>query len=289
MIYPIDYRMPSAGRNNQIPKVSVLMPTYNTAKFLREAIESILSQSFKDFQFVIIDDGSTDGSGCILSEYAEKDSRIKIIRNEQNRGIVFSLNQGLKECQGKYVVRMDSDDIALKERLQKQIAIMDKNPNIIALGAAVSYIDRKGNELGVLRRCAIDKSLIRQNPMLHPTMVFRRATLVRYGLCYLEKYRYAEDYFLVLQLSRFGKLFALDDIVLKYRLSNSAIRIRNLKMVLWATLKVKINGIFGLKIKPSFTDILRIFLESILLLLPSSTVRWIYLKITFKKNIKVKL
>ena len=116
-----------------MPKVSILMPVYNSAEFLREAIESMLSQSFKDFEFLIVDDGSTDGSAGILAEYVEKDSRIRIIRNEKNQGIVYSLNRGLKECTGEYIARMDSDDIALKERLDKQIAVLDKNPDIIAL------------------------------------------------------------------------------------------------------------------------------------------------------------
>jgi len=199
------------------------------------------------------------------------------------------LNRGLKECRGEYVARMDSDDIALRDRLEKQIAVMEADPNTIVLGGALSYIDRSGKELGVVRRCSLDKSLIAQNPLLHPTVVFRRAVIEQQGLCYLEKYRYAEDYFLWLQLSRLGKIDALDDIVLKYRLSNSATRMRHLKGVLRATLNVKKNGIFCLRIRPTIGDVLRFFLEGLLLFLPSFLVRYLYLRMIFGKNVKVTL
>ena len=270
-----------------MPKVSILMPVYNSAEFLREAIESMLSQSFKDFEFLIVDDGSTDGSAGILAEYVEKDSRIRIIRNEKNQGIVYSLNRGLKECTGEYIARMDSDDIALKERLDKQIAVLDKNPDIIALGGAISYIDSRGNELGVIRRCTVDKSLITQNPLLHPAVMLRRETLERSKLAYMEKYRYAEDYFLWLQLSRLGKLGALDDIVIKYRLSKNVTRMMQLKKVLWATIKVKTAGMFKLGIRPGLTDLLRFIGECVLLLLPLFIVRFLYLRVTFGKGVKV--
>jgi len=287
MNHPVIFKKSPYEEDRQKPKVSVLMPTYNIAEFLGKAIESILSQSFKDFEFVIVDDGSTDDSNRILAEYAKKDDRIRIIKNEQNKGIVYSLNRGLRECRGEYVARMDADDIALRDRLERQIAVMEADPNTIVLGAALSYIDRSGKELGVVRRCSLDKSLIAQNPILHPTVVFRRAILEQHGLSYLEKYRYAEDYFLWLQLSRLGKIDALDDIVLKYRLSNSATRMRHLKGVLFATLRVKKNGVFCLRIRPTVSDVLRFFLEGLLLFLPSFLVRYIYLRMIFRKNAKV--
>ncbi len=289
MNHSVVSRESTNGENMQKPKVSVLMPTYNIAEFLGKAIESILSQSFIDFEFIIVDDGSTDDSTRVLGEYAEKDPRIRIIRNEQNKGIVYSLNRGLKECRGEYVARMDADDIALRDRLEKQVVVMEADPQTVVLGAALSYMDKNGKELGVVRRCSLNKSLIAQNPLLHPTVVFRRAVLEQHGLCYLEKYRYAEDYFLWLQLSRLGKIDALDDIVLKYRLTDSATRMRHLKGVLRATLNVKKNGIFCLRIRPTIGDVLRFFLEGLLLFLPSSLVRYLYLRMIFGKNVKVTL
>jgi glycosyltransferase involved in cell wall biosynthesis len=260
------------------------MPTFNSGPFLQESIESILNQSFEDFELIIIDDGSNDGSANLLEKYASKDRRIRIIGNARNMGIVFSLNRGLEECQGEYIVRMDADDISLKNRLERQIQVMESNPGIAALGAALSYIDATGNELGVIRRCTVNRSLLRQNPLLHPTVIIRRSYLIHNRLSYLERYRYAEDYFLWLQLSRVGTLEAIDDIVLKYRLSNQATRVRHLKGVLLATLRVKKDGVFTLGIKPTLPDVLKFFAECILLLMPTSVIFSLYLKKTFGKS-----
>ncbi|MCX5914114.1 MAG: glycosyltransferase [Deltaproteobacteria bacterium] len=288
--FAVSFDSPDAGtllrEGKPRPEISVLMPTFNNARFLSYSIPSILNQSIEDFEFIIIDDGSNDGSGDLLEEYAQKDKRIKLIRNENNMGIVFSLNRGLQNCQGEYIVRMDADDISLRDRLQKQIEVMQADPGIAVLGAALSYIDASGNELGMIRRCTVNKSLIMQNPLLHPTVVIRKSYLKSHGLGYLEKYRFAEDYFLWLQLSRVGRLAAIDDIVLKYRLSNQATRVRNLKSVLLATLKVKKNAVFTLGIKPSLPDVLKFLAEGLLLLMPGSLILWVYLKKTFRKGIK---
>jgi glycosyltransferase involved in cell wall biosynthesis len=276
----------SLAEGKQGPKISVLMPTFNNALFLPESIESILTQSIEDFELIIIDDGSDDSSADLLKGYAQKDRRIRVIRNEKNMGIVFSLNRGLKECRGEYIVRMDADDISLKNRLERQIEVMEADPGIAVLGGALSYIDASGNELGIIRRCTVNQSLIVQNPLLHPTVVIRKSYLTRYGFGYLEKYRYAEDYFLWLQFSRVGRLEAINDIVLKYRLSNQATRVRNLKSVLRATLKVKKDAVFTLGIKPSFSDVVKFFAEGILLCMPAPLILWFYLKKTFGKGVK---
>jgi glycosyltransferase involved in cell wall biosynthesis len=192
------------------------MPSYNSAPYLKEAVESILGQSFHDFELIIVDDGSTDNSPGLLAQYAARDRRIRILRNDVNRGIVFALNRGLEMCRGEYLVRMDADDIAMPDRLERQIAFMDAHPDVAALGASLRYIDAGGQDMNRVRHCAIRKSLslTAQTPLLHPTVVMRRAVLRQHGLRYQERYRYAEDYYLWLQLSRFGKLAALDDVVI---------------------------------------------------------------------------
>ena len=273
----------------KIPAASVLMPVYNNAPFLDEAVSSILGQSFADFELIIVDDGSDDGSAAILAAWAGRDCRIRVLSNEGNRGIVHSLNRGLAECRGAYVVRMDSDDIALPDRLARQIGTMDADPGIVVLGAAVTCIDAAGREIGMVRHSLADCPLLRQNTMIHPTVVIRREVLVRHGLSYLEKYRYAEDYFLWLQLSRFGRLAAIDDVVLRYRTSGTASRVRHLKAMLRATLRVKLAGAFTLGFLPSVADAGRFLLECALLLLPAALVLRLYLRLTFGKGTKVHL
>ena len=207
--------------------VSVLMPVFNSSVYLKDSLESILCQSFEDFEFIIVDDGSNDATPQMLKSYAEKDSRIKILRNEVNKGIVFSLNRGLKECSGLYIARMDSDDIAMKDRLKKQVAAIEAEPEVCALGSAATYTDASGKEIGRVRYCAPESRLAR-TPLMHSTTLIRRKVLVDSGLWYQEKYIFAEDYFLWLQLSRVGKIGALKDVLMKYRLNNRAIKIRRL-------------------------------------------------------------
>jgi Glycosyl transferase family 2 len=268
-------------------KASVLMPVYNAAPFLVQAMESILGQSFEDFEFIIVDDGSDDGSYELLTRFAQIDSRIRLFRHRRNMGIVSALNTGLDQCMGEYLVRMDADDIALPDRLSKQIRLMDSNQDIVVLGAAVSYIDAVGKEIGVIRRCNADGPPFAGNPLLHPTVVIRREVLRRQNLRYLERFRYAEDYFLWLQMSRFGTIDAIDDVVIKYRISSSATRVRDLKRVLFATLKVKTAAATKLGLRPRLKDVVMAGLELGLLLLPSPLVLWLYLQTSFGKRIRL--
>ena len=125
-------------KNIKTPKITVLMPVYNGEKYLKESIESILKQTFRDFEFLIINDTSTDESEKIIRSF--KDSRIKLIKNEKNIGLTKSLNKGLDLAKGEYMARMDADDISLPKRLEIQVAFMDKNPKIGVIGAWAKVI-----------------------------------------------------------------------------------------------------------------------------------------------------
>ena len=270
--------MDHSGRPPQ-PEVSVLMPVHNAARFLKPAIESILSQSFKDFELNIVDDGSTDDSADIIAAYAEKDPRIRVLRLDVNRGIVQALNAGLALCRGEFVARMDADDVALPDRLADQVKKMTENPAIAALGGAVTYIDADGKELGLIRRCNVHASPLAGSPLLHPTVILRRSLLSEHHLQYHEQYRYAEDYFLWLELQPYGLLDALESVVIQYRITESASRRKFLKPMLRAALRVKRDAILKLGIKPKFSDLVRMSAESLLLLMPTRLVWWLYNRI----------
>ena len=122
-----------------MPKVSVLMPAYNSEAFVAEAIESILNQTYTDFEFIIINDGSTDKTAEIIDEYAKNDSRIKFINNHKNQGLIAVLNQGLDLCTGEYVARMDSDDISMPQRFEKQVQYMDEHQEVGILGTWIDF------------------------------------------------------------------------------------------------------------------------------------------------------
>jgi len=271
------------------PAVSVLMPAYNDGQFIRQAIESVLAQTFADFEFVIVDDGSTDSTPEILEEFAARDARVRVLANPRNAGIVVALNRGLDACRGRYVARMDADDVALPDRLALQAARMDSSPDVVALGGALEYMDAAGADLGLRRACGVGRSVLEANPLLHPTVMIRREALEAGRLRYQPRYRYAEDYFLWLELSRVGRLDALDEVVLKYRLSAGASRMKHLKGMLWATVRTKLAGIFRLGIRPRFSDVLRLLAETALLAVPAGLVRRMYLRRTFGRGRSVNL
>ncbi len=162
------------------PRVTVLMPVYNGEKYLREAIDSILAQTFANFEFLIVNDGSTDNSVPLIESYA--DARIHLVHNATNSGLVASLNKGLGLARGEYIARMDCDDISLPTRLEKQLAFMDDHPEIGILGSACQFIDDSGAP-GFVWANPEQHQLIRWHlcftcPMCHPT-VMMRTDLVR--------------------------------------------------------------------------------------------------------------
>lgn len=179
---------------NNHPLVSVLMPVYNTENYLEDAIQSILSQSFSDFEFIIINDGSTDCSQRILDKFQLLDPRIKALHQE-NSGIVTALNKGLKMAVGKYIARMDSDDISLPDRLAKQLEFMENNANIGICGTACIYFgDRSGIGGTTTDSNEIKCRLLFWPSLVHPTVMIRRELVVDKGLYYRSGVTHAEDY-----------------------------------------------------------------------------------------------
>jgi glycosyltransferase involved in cell wall biosynthesis len=265
------------------PFVSVVMPVYNAGQYLRDAIDSILSQTYKDFEFIIIDDGSTDCSPDILKEFAGQDARIVILTNERNEGIVHALNRGIASAKGKYIVRMDADDISLPGRFIKQVEYMEGHPSTGVCGASLSYINAQGEDSGILRYGQPDRSLLLKTPLLHPTVIIRSSVLKEHNLAYIEKYRFAEDYFLWLQIARRSAIASIDDVVLKYRLSSQATKIKRLKGILWATIMVKVDGFLKLGLRPTIQDAGVFLSEWVLLALPSRLVYWLFLKFNLKE------
>lgn len=259
------------------------MPAYNAERTLAEAIESILAQKFRDFELIIVDDGSKDKTSEIIERYCVNDNRITLLRNLENKGIVYSLNRAFDSAIGDYIARMDADDISLPDRLTKQVDIMNKNSSIMLLAGGIEYVDSSSKDLGVVRWSMVDDLLCR-NEIIHPTVMIRREMLNKFGLRYREEFKYAEDYCLWLEISCCGAIYVIKEVLLKYRVSSSASRIRHMKSMLIATLKVKWFGVSVLKIRPSLRAILRYIGEVVLLLLPSRFVLWMYLRITFGRS-----
>ena len=204
-------------------KISVVMPTYNVSvPILKEAVKSILNQSFREFEFIIIDDASTDGTWDYLNSLDDK--RLKLIRNETNLGITKSLNIGLRAAKGKYIARMDSDDISLPMRFEKQYKFMESHPNVILCGTRIkAFGDMSYTSGGRWRRKMenMDDYRIRllfSNPgPYHPTVFLRHEMLKKHHIEYNEKYICTQDYDLFTVVSRYGKVYTLDDVLVHYR------------------------------------------------------------------------
>jgi len=202
----------------QNPKVTVLMPVYNGEKYIREAIESILRQTFTDFEFLIVNDGSTDKSIEIIQSY--NDSRIKLVNNERNLGLIATLNKGLDLARGKYIARMDCDDISLPERLKKQVEFMNTHPEVGACGTRVKTIGDKV----CIRECRVDHDLMRcrlifEPVIAHPSVILRKSLIDKFSLRYDPRFIKAEDYEFWVRCSDNFSLTNINQTLLLYRLN----------------------------------------------------------------------
>lgn len=206
---------------NSIPLVTVLMPVYNGEKYLREAIESILSQTFKDFELLIINDGSSDSSEEIILSY--KDSRIEYVKNEQNIRLIATLNKGLELAKGKYIARMDADDISIVSRLDKQVRFLEENPTIGLLGSAFEVIGIGSKKSYPIVDHEIRFSLLFLNTFLHSSVIFRKELCVTNNLFFDNKYIHAEDYKLWTELMFKTNVYNLDEALVKYRVHDNQI------------------------------------------------------------------
>lgn len=210
-------------------KVSVLMSVYSDDRYLREAVDSILNQTFTDFEFIIVDDGSTDSTCEILAGYVIQDPRIVLIRNQENIGQTKSLNKGLARAQGEYIARQDADDVSMPERLSAQVAFLKDNPDVGLLGSAYHIIDAEGHLLYTVQPpCAPDevgRTLPEWNCICHGAALYRRQCLTSVGL-YRELFAPTEDYDLWLRIAERFRVANLSDVLYRYRIRPGSLSIR---------------------------------------------------------------
>lgn len=219
-----------------MPVVSVLMSVYNGQKFLDEAVQSILKQSFTDFEFLIVDDGSTDATINILEKYS--DPRIKIIRNEKNLGLIASLNKLINASNGKYLARLDSDDVAHPERFKLQVEAMERDKTLVLLGSNCRFINEEsqviyGGRTHFSGEFDYPDQFVRwlllfpENPFVHSSVMIRRETLLNSGLLYSPDARHVEDFDLWTKLCFFGKMKILKQSLVDFRLVSNSITSKN--------------------------------------------------------------
>lgn len=201
------------------PLVSVVMSVHNGASFLSASIESILGQTMENFEFIIIDDGSTDATAEILKSYTLQDPRIRSY-GQSNEGLVSALRRGCEQARGILIARMDADDVAVRDRLEVQAAFLQAHPQVVVLGGAVEFIDTHDKTLAIARNpsrnAEIQRQLLDRNVVWHPTVMMRRAVYKK-----TDGFRHitdAEDYDLWLCMAESGEIANLRRVLLRYRI-----------------------------------------------------------------------
>mgnify|MGYP001161474209 CR=1 FL=1 len=220
--------------------LSVLIPVYNQEDFLEEAISSVLNQSFKDFELVLINDGSTDKTAKIIKSF--NDSRVKM-HSTSNNGVVSALNYGLRICSTNIIARFDADDIMLPDRLKIQYKFFTEN-NLILVGSNALIIDSNGNIVRKsnlpLKHNEINSNMLNMAPSIfHPSVMFNKKKIMEYG-GYNFNAKYVEDYDLWLFLSKKGRFANINEPLIKYRVHESGISRVKKK-------QAKLNGLVSLK------------------------------------------
>lgn len=200
-----------------MPLVSVILPVYNSEKYIGLAMQSVLDQSFRDFELIVIDDASSDGT--LQGVQSFKDERIQIVRKERNTGLTISLNQGIALARGKYIARMDADDISLPGRLERQVRFLEDNPGY---GLCGSWVKTVGERAGVVKKYPLTHEdivvgLLVGSPFCHPSVMLRKQVLETNQLQYDPSMEPAEDYSLWVQLMQYTKACNLPEILLHYR------------------------------------------------------------------------
>lgn len=263
--------------------ISVIMGVYNGEKYIREAIESILNQTYKEFEFIICDDGSSDNTTKIINEYKEDDDRIVLIENKSNKGLAASLNRCLNYASGKYVARMDSDDVAIINRFEKQLQFLEKNPHFSFVGSGANLFDEKG--IWGMRQPTPDLSrenIFKYHPVLHPTTMIRKEVLDIVNGYTVEAYTYrTEDYDLWCKIYWNGYVGTnLEEILLNYRLDKNSYKKRKFK---YRIHEYQLKKIWRKKLDLPFFYSLYSFKPLIAGIIPSFLLTT-YHKVKFKKS-----
>lgn len=276
------------------PLVSVVMTVYNARKFVRGAVKSILNQSYRNFELIIVDDGSKDGSTEIIRELGDTYPRIKTYFLHLNHGPCYASNEGIKHAKGKYLARMDADDIAFPDRLEKQVNFLERHREVSMLGGQCELIDYAGNPIGKKTfpkdNKSISESLFARNPIQHPACMINLTTMSKRAILNDGKSILAHDLELVFLASRCGKLANLGGYILQYRQYPGSLSLTNPKKTFLATLIVRLESILKYGYRPTLKGILTTLVQAVfVILIPNPWIYPVYAYIRGMKKVKINL
>lgn len=239
------------------PQASVVMPAYNAQEHIQNAINSILKQTFEDFEFLIIDDNSQDSTAQIIEKSAKSDRRIKVLKNKKNLGVAKSLNKAVRIAKGKYIIRMDSDDWSYPNRFAKQIYLMEKYPNVVVSGSHIYLCDQhlmpKYLRKYGLSNKEIRLKMFRYSPFAHPATIWRKNTLKKVGM-YNENLGAAQDYELYFRIGNMGEFRNINKPLLKLRMHKDSVSVSRSKEQIDNTFKIRDIAVTKYKYKMSKLD-----------------------------------
>lgn len=251
---------------NKKPLVSVVMPVYNAGKFLSEAVKSILSQTYRNFEFIIVDDASEDSSWQIIQNLARKHKQIKIHRNPQNLGVSETVKKAISLVKGEFLARMDADDVALPGRLEKQVDYLLNHEETVAVGGQCLLIDRNGDAIGEktfpTSFSDIYKYIYKFIPLQQPTLMIARNRLPKQFKYYRDGMDTAEEVELLFKLFQYGKVENLADTVLMYRLHDKNTSLLDIRKTFLLTLLGRIRGVLFYGYKPTLSGVVVTLLQT---------------------------
>lgn len=217
-------------RANMEKKVSFIMPLYNAERYVQQAIESVLNQTYKNFELILIDDVSTDSTMEKVEKY--KDERIRVFHNSKNEGIAYSRNRGLDVATGEYIAIMDDDDITMPRRLERQVLFLEEHPEIDFVGGRYQLINEKGEILSEAKMAYRNPLFIKalflfQNIYSNGEMMFRKNTISKNQICYAENQYGMEDFKFWIECSKVGNFYTIDDVFLQHRVHKQSETMKN--------------------------------------------------------------
>ncbi len=236
------------------PLITVYMPVFNAANFLDQSISSILSQTFSNFEFIIVDDASTDNSWRIIKSYAKKDQRIVAIKNKINLGVSLTSNIAISQARGKFLARMDADDISFNDRLEKQLNFLQQNNSLVAIGGQCIVIDQNDNVIGhknfPIQPNKLKDMIFWAVPMQQPSMMINLSKLPKKFTWYQPNQSSAEEINLMFRFMQHGQISNLSENLLFYRHLDNSLSHKNPKNTFKLTLQSRFQAL-KLGFKPS--------------------------------------
>lgn len=248
-------------RLNKKPLVSVIMPVYNGSCFVAEAIESVINQTYKNLEIIIVNDGSTDSTLRVIKHFKDLYPRkIKAISYIKNQGESAAANIGFAASRGEYIARMDGDDISYPDRIKKQVKFMEANPELIVLGSQADVINEKGELTGKKTFPQYHPSIYRDygfyHPMMHPSCMFRRSLLPKKDKLWENSHEPNDDYYTLFGLLRFGKFANLPEPLIAYRLHGNNKSLQNARKKVFSAMRVRKDAILNFGYRPGLLAII---------------------------------